>query len=277
MTREEILKKALQCVNGEREQQYGSPENNFAVIADLWVVYLKNCCVSSNADVFVVADDVAAMMALLKIARISSGVDKVDNWVDLAGYAACGGAIQSNRDEHIQKTINTGAPDEAKKRYERTLKEVEAYCNQRMCSECPVDKNLSYGHCMGRDPKDMTMDELSKMLEVFKADDALRRTAKAKTANMHCRRKLECSRCSLSTTSIDGKDSDLYRLCHDKMFFDMTEEELDRFLARFGVRRGYGGCLRCKHRGSYIGSEPCSVCNDFDKYEFDEEDTDEQS
>lgn len=24
MTREEILKKALQCVNGEREQQYGS-------------------------------------------------------------------------------------------------------------------------------------------------------------------------------------------------------------------------------------------------------------
>lgn len=276
MTREEILKEALQCVNGEREQQYGSPEDNFAVIADLWVVYLKSCCVSSNADVFVVADDVAAMMALLKIARISSGVDKVDNWVDLAGYAACGGAIQSNRDERSQKTINTGVPDEAKKRYERAKKEVESYCSQRVCSECPVSKYLGHDYCEGRAPEDMAMDELAKMLEWFKADDALRRTAKAKTANMYCRRKLECSRCSLSTTSIDGKDSDLYRLCHDKMFFDMTEEELDRFLARFGVRRNYGGCLRCKHRGSYIGNEPCSVCNDFDKYEF-EEDADEQS
>ena len=116
MTREEILKEALKCVNGEREQQYGSPEDNFAVIADLWMVYLKNRCVSSDADVSVAADDVAAMMALLKIARISSGADKADNWVDLAGYAACGGEIQSNRDERIWKTINTGAPNEAKKR-----------------------------------------------------------------------------------------------------------------------------------------------------------------
>ena len=100
MKRGEILKEALRCVTGEREQQYGSPEDNFMVIADLWMAYLKNCCVSSNADVFVVADDVAAMMALLKIARISSGVDKVDNWVDLAGYAACGGAIQAARGGH---------------------------------------------------------------------------------------------------------------------------------------------------------------------------------
>nr|DAU67432.1 MAG TPA: hypothetical protein [Caudoviricetes sp.] len=33
--------------------------------------------------------------ALLKIARIASGHAKSDNWVDLAGYAACGGEIEA--------------------------------------------------------------------------------------------------------------------------------------------------------------------------------------
>lgn len=34
------------------------------------------------------------MLALLKIARIASGNAKKDNWVDLAGYAACGGELE---------------------------------------------------------------------------------------------------------------------------------------------------------------------------------------
>lgn len=34
-------------------------------------------------------------LALLKIARIATGHGKSDNWVDLAGYAACGGELQS--------------------------------------------------------------------------------------------------------------------------------------------------------------------------------------
>ena len=40
-------------------------------------------------------DDAAALLALLKIARIATGHGKSDNWVDLAGYAACGGELQS--------------------------------------------------------------------------------------------------------------------------------------------------------------------------------------
>lgn len=272
MTREEILREALRCVTGEREQQYGSPENNFAVIADLWVVYLKNCCVSSNADVFVVADDVAAMMALLKIARISSGVDKVDNWVDLAGYAACGGAIQSNRDEHIQKMINTGAPDEAKKRYEQAKKEVESYCHQRVCSECPVSKHLGRNYCITMKPEEMTMDELAKILEYFKADDERERIAKAKAVNIHCRRSQDCSRCVVSVGAVGGEN--LYKLCQEKVFTDMTGKELDKFLARFRVRKDDADCRRCKHGARYMGDGPCCVCNDFCKYE---EDTDEQS
>ena len=35
------------------------------------------------------------MLALLKIARIRSGNGKEDNWVDLAGYAACGAEVEA--------------------------------------------------------------------------------------------------------------------------------------------------------------------------------------
>lgn len=91
MTREEILETAKSMVCGERETDYGSPENNFLRIANLWNSYL-----AGRASKFVSPVDVAAMLALLKIARIASGNAKNDNWVDLAGYAACGGELESN-------------------------------------------------------------------------------------------------------------------------------------------------------------------------------------
>lgn len=89
MTRAEILDQAKACVVGDREQDYGSPESNFDRIAEFWATYL---------DYHVTAKDVAAMLALLKIARIASGHAKDDNWVDLAGYAACGGEIEASTD-----------------------------------------------------------------------------------------------------------------------------------------------------------------------------------
>ena len=84
MTRAEILEKAAAIVNGEREQAYGKPEDNFATIARLWSAYR-----GIDFD----AIDVAMMMALLKIARIGSGHGSLDSYIDLAGYAACGGEI----------------------------------------------------------------------------------------------------------------------------------------------------------------------------------------
>ena len=90
MTRAEILDAAKACVCGQREEDYGTPEDNFGMIADLWSVYMRKKCVAA---VCILPEDVAAMMALLKIARISAGSAKADNWVDLAGYAACGGEI----------------------------------------------------------------------------------------------------------------------------------------------------------------------------------------
>jgi len=97
MTREEILMNAKKCVCGDREEDYGSPENNFATIADLWNVYVHALAVAEDAnDIYCplfTAEEVAMMMALLKIARVASGRTKEDSFIDLAGYAACAGEI----------------------------------------------------------------------------------------------------------------------------------------------------------------------------------------
>lgn len=93
MNRAEILEAAKACVCGQREQDYGSPEDNFRVIASFWETYLRGNCVGDDADVCILPEDVAMMMALLKIARIKTGTATKDSFVDLAGYAACGGEI----------------------------------------------------------------------------------------------------------------------------------------------------------------------------------------
>ena len=108
MTRDEILAAAQKCVCGDREQDYGSPERSFEMIATLWGPYLEAKCLEAKClevttgdndhpsrPVLVIGpEDVAAMMCLFKIARIATGHGKADNWIDLAGYAACGGELE---------------------------------------------------------------------------------------------------------------------------------------------------------------------------------------
>lgn len=92
LTRAAVLEKARACVCGEREEDYGSPEDSFGCIAELWETYLRAACVSPDAIVTVTPTDVAMMMALLKIARVGTSCvgGTADSFVDLAGYAACG-------------------------------------------------------------------------------------------------------------------------------------------------------------------------------------------
>ena len=100
MTRKDILSEAERCVCGQREQDYGSPEDNFGVIANLWGDY---------KGVAFTPLDVAMMMALLKIARIRTGKATDDCFVDLAGYAACGGEIAGNEIDFAKEL--KGAPN----------------------------------------------------------------------------------------------------------------------------------------------------------------------
>ena len=90
ITRPEILDEAKRIVCGERESQYGSPENNFNIAAELFSAYLRG---RYNIQITLNALDTSMLLALLKISRIAGGRIKADNFIDLAGYAACGGEI----------------------------------------------------------------------------------------------------------------------------------------------------------------------------------------
>lgn len=84
MKRAELLATAADCVGKDRQATHGRPEDSFTRISRLWSAYL---------DIEVQPHDVAALMALLKLARIRENPMHDDNWVDLAGYAACGSEV----------------------------------------------------------------------------------------------------------------------------------------------------------------------------------------
>lgn len=88
--RKTVLKQAECCVCGQREEDYGSPEDSFKAIGQLWTIYTGH---------LITAKDVAMMMALLKIARIMGGKGTMDSYVDLAGYAACGAEVAMREQE----------------------------------------------------------------------------------------------------------------------------------------------------------------------------------
>ena len=78
--RTRVLEEANELINGQRQEDYGTPRQNFGVIADMWSVYL-------GTDIE--PRDVANMMALLKIARLRLANHR-DSAVDGAGYLALG-------------------------------------------------------------------------------------------------------------------------------------------------------------------------------------------
>lgn len=88
MLRSEFINTVSKIVNESRVSEYGKPEDSFANIASFWSTYL---------DTDISREDVAVMMALLKIARIKANIKHTDSWVDLAGYAVCGGLNQNNK------------------------------------------------------------------------------------------------------------------------------------------------------------------------------------
>lgn len=79
--RSKILQSAEALVNGDRNNQYGDPSQDFKRTAELWSAFLGTK---------IEAWQVAPMMALLKLSRISWNPSKEDSWADLIGYGACG-------------------------------------------------------------------------------------------------------------------------------------------------------------------------------------------
>jgi len=86
-----FLDEVKRLVCSDRNVTHGDAEDNFRVIADLWNVYLHNSPGENCHDL--TNKDVAIMMCLFKISRLMTNVNNMENWLDLAGYAACGGGI----------------------------------------------------------------------------------------------------------------------------------------------------------------------------------------
>ena len=79
-TRSEVLAIAADLINGERQDHYGTPQDNFGTTAKMWSAYL---------DAEISASDVCHLMTLLKICRLKRGPNW-DSSIDACGYMALG-------------------------------------------------------------------------------------------------------------------------------------------------------------------------------------------
>jgi hypothetical protein len=96
--RAEFLETVRNFVCKDRNVTHGDAEDNFRVIATLWETYLNNTP-PQNLN----STDVAIMMCLFKVARLMANPKNMENWHDLAGYAACGGGIVMKKLEEEKK------------------------------------------------------------------------------------------------------------------------------------------------------------------------------
>lgn len=84
MIRADVLDAARQAVTVDRAATHGRVEDTFGLIAGLW---------SARLGVPIAPHMVAIMLVDLKTARAQGNPGHRDNWVDMAGYAACGAEL----------------------------------------------------------------------------------------------------------------------------------------------------------------------------------------
>lgn len=92
MKKKAILEKASEIICGEREKDYGDSNSSLDNIAVAWSAYLS---AYTGNEIEIEASDVACMMVMLKCIRQCHGEGKMDNFIDMAGYAAIGGEAWS--------------------------------------------------------------------------------------------------------------------------------------------------------------------------------------
>jgi hypothetical protein len=89
-----IIDTVRSCVCSDRQNTYGDALDNFTDIANL-----ASTCLSGKLLEPLTAEDVATFSACIKLARLKTSPGHIDNWVDLAGYAVCGGGIMEAKNE----------------------------------------------------------------------------------------------------------------------------------------------------------------------------------
>lgn len=96
MNTTEILEQTEKLVSGDRNKKHGDKIENHENIARLWQAYLQN---KFKLQVKILPEDVANLMALLKIARTQAGEHNIDDYVDACGYISISGEIGEKRNQ----------------------------------------------------------------------------------------------------------------------------------------------------------------------------------
>jgi hypothetical protein len=108
-----IASAAAKLVGGDRAETHGDKEENFGKTAVLWNAWLAIRGGPQPID----AHDVGVLLMLAKLARTQGGRYNPDDYVDMAGYAACAGEVAAtvrnngsrNRTEGAKLTAGKGA------------------------------------------------------------------------------------------------------------------------------------------------------------------------
>jgi hypothetical protein len=76
----DLLREALEITLGPRGNTYGHAADNLGLTLDLWNVYLR------DLDRDLTISDLAALMVLVKLARLHQTPDHYDTLLDMAGW-----------------------------------------------------------------------------------------------------------------------------------------------------------------------------------------------
>ena len=101
MNTTKILEQTKKLVSTDREDKHGDKVQNHENIARLWSGFIQN---KTKLNINILPEDVANMMALLKIARTQAGQHNPDDYVDACGYSAIAGEIAGKRTQ-ISSTL----------------------------------------------------------------------------------------------------------------------------------------------------------------------------
>jgi len=128
--RTKFLNEVDGIVTRDRNDTYGGPEDSFLRIAKMWDTYLGCKYGFSNT---INVNDVAVMMILMKTARLIENPSHRDSWLDIAGYAACGGTVNDEDDPQLE--LDFGGTTKVEEEVEPDLLSVT-------CPYCEAEPNF---------------------------------------------------------------------------------------------------------------------------------------
>ena len=107
MKRADFCDAAKEIITTDRNEQYGEPEDNFGVIAELWSAYLSNRYGEHGQFIEMCSEDVGVMMSLFKIGRMATAREaKDDNYIDAIGYLACTAEMSARRRAELERCMD---------------------------------------------------------------------------------------------------------------------------------------------------------------------------